>query len=193
MPNCNDSVNLFLLRRCDLHDRFALRLPIEFSQIRQLRQYKVIWSCVLVLSSASTTQAYFCLAFPNIAVGFPHCSLSVFCKALLLASELPTFNEHFSLYARIRHRRDQKIPRNLLALSSFGFSMIHFCLCLRFDVSDICFHISGHNLSGLEVVCFLVNLSPDHENPSGGLSFNKMNLVKSVHASDNSLSPSTFQ
>ena len=39
----------------------------------------------------------FCLAFPNIAVGFHHCSLSVFCKALLLASELPTFHERLWL------------------------------------------------------------------------------------------------
>ena len=63
-----------------------------------------------------------------------------------------------------------KIPRNLLALSSFGFSMANFCFSLRFDASDICFHISGHTLSGLEVVCFLVSLHPDSENPSGGLS-----------------------
>ena len=48
-------------------------------------------------------------------------------------------------------------------------------------------------LSGLEVVCFLKSLLPDHENPSGGLSFNNMNPVKPVHASDNSLSPSLFQ
>ena len=71
----------------------------------------------------------------------------------------------------------KKIPRNLLALSSSGFAMIHFCFALRFDASDICFHISGHTLSGLEVVCFLVNLPPNNEHPSGGLSFNTMNLV----------------
>ena len=33
----------------------------------------------------------------------------------------------------------------------------------------------------------------DHENPTGGFSFNKANLVKPVHASDNSRCPSTFQ
>ena len=68
--------------------------------------------------------------------------------------------------------------------------MAHFCFALRFDASDICFHTSGHTLSSLEVVCFLVSLSPNHENLSGGLSFLKMNLVKPVNASDNSLSPS---
>ena len=41
--------------------------------------------------------------------------------------------------------------------------------------------------------CFLVSLHPDHVYQSGGLSFNKMNLVKPVHASDNSFSPLTFQ
>ena len=82
----------------------------------------------------------------------------------------------------------KKIPRNSLALSSSGFSIAHFCFALLFASSDKCFHISGHTLSGLEVVCFLVSLLPDHENPSGGLSFGGANLVKPVHASDNSFS-----
>ena len=34
----------------------------------------------------------------------------------------------------------------------------------------------------MEVVCFLVSLLPDHENPSSGFSFNAMSLVKPVHA-----------
>ena len=87
----------------------------------------------------------------------------------------------------------KKIPCNILASSSFGFSTAHFFFALLFAASDICFHISGHTLSGLEVVYFLVSLSQDRVYPSGGLSFNKMNLVKLVHASDNSLSSSTFQ
>ena len=36
--------------------------------------------------------------------GFHHCSLSVFCKGLLLASELPTFYAQLSLWAWILHR-----------------------------------------------------------------------------------------
>ena len=87
----------------------------------------------------------------------------------------------------------KKIPRHCLALSSLGFSIAHLCFAFRFDASDICFRISGHTLSGFEVVCFLIGLSPDQVYPSGGCSFNKMNLVKPVHASDNSLSLSTFQ
>ena len=35
--------------------------------------------------------------------GFLHCSSSVFCKALLLASELPTFSERLSLWAGTSH------------------------------------------------------------------------------------------
>ena len=68
-----------------------------------------------------------------------------------------------------------------------------FCFALLFNASDKIFHKTGHTLSGLEVVCFLVRVSPDHVYPSGGLSFNQMNLVNPVHASDNSLSPSMFQ
>ena len=48
-------------------------------------------------------------------------------------------------------------------------------------------------VSGLEVVWFLVSLLPDYVYPSGGFSFNMENLVKPVHVSDNSRSPSTFQ
>ena len=44
-----------------------------------------------------------------------------------------------------------------------------------------------------EVVCFLVSLLLDHVYPSSGLSLNKVNLVKPVHTSDNSLCPSAFQ
>ena len=87
----------------------------------------------------------------------------------------------------------KKIPRNFLAVSSFGFSIANFYFALRFDASDICFHISGYTLSGLVVVCFVVSHPPDHVYPSGGFSFNKINLVKPVRASDKSPSSSTFQ
>ena len=82
---------------------------------------------------------------------------------------------------------------NCLALSSFGFSIAHLCFAFFLAAPDIRVHLSGLLSSGREVLCFLVSLHPDHVYPSGGLSFNKMNLVKPVHASDNSFSPSTFQ
>ena len=86
------------------------------------------------------------------------------------------------------HLFTENTTQKLLAFSSFGFSIAHFCFSLRFDASDIRFHISGHTLSGLEVVCFLVGLPRTMYIGQGALSFNKMNLVKPVHASDNSLS-----
>ena len=149
---------------------------------------------ILIQSSASTMQAYLSCVV-QLCDKFPCACYVEVHKALLLASEFPTFYEHFFIF-RLNPSSSgsiKKIPRKLLALSSVGFSIAHFCFSLRFDASDICFHISGHTLSGLEVVCYLVSLSPDHENPSGGFSFNTVNLVKPVHASDNSLSPSTFQ
>ena len=87
----------------------------------------------------------------------------------------------------------KNILLDCLALSTFGFSIAHLWCAFCFAASDINFHISGHTLSGLEVVCFLAILHPDQVYPSGVLSFNKINLVKPVHASDNSFSPSTFQ
>ena len=67
---------------------------------------------------------------------------------------------------------------------SFGFSTAHFRFALLFAASDICFHISGHNLSGLQVVCFLVSLSLEHVYPFGGFSLNVASLVKPIHVSD---------
>ena len=148
----------------------------------------------LVLSSASTKQAYFVLRFPmlrwfslllsigilqGIAAGI---GPSNFLPAAFIVS---LFSSSFGSM--------QNIPLYCLALSSFGFSIVHFCFAFFFGAQDICFHISGHTFSRRDVVCFLVSLSPDHVYPSGGLSLNKKNLLKLVHASDNSFSPSTFQ
>ena len=54
-------------------------------------------------------------------------------------------------------------------------------------------HIWPHIVRTRSFFCFLENLPLDHENPSGGLSFNKMILVNPVGVSDHSFSPSTFQ
>ena len=54
-------------------------LPIEISKTRQLRQYKRIWSCV----------SQQCRRFPR------YFGTLKFYKALLLASEFPTFYENF--------------------------------------------------------------------------------------------------
>ena len=111
----------------------------------------------LVLSSAWTIQAYFCLAFPTIAVGFSTAIYRYFARHMLLASELPTLYEWLSLWAWILHRLVQW--RIFLFIvwhcRAFGFSIAHLCFAFFFTASDICFHISGHTSSGREVVCFL--------------------------------------
>ena len=148
----------------------------------------------LVLSSASTTQAYFVLRFPILRWVSPLLFIGILqgiaavigTSNFLRAAFIVSLNS--SSFGSMKN-----IALNCLVLSCFGFSIVHFRFSFFFDASDMCFQISGHTLSGLEVVCFLVSLTPDHVYRSGGLSFNKMNLVKPIHASDNSFSPSTFQ
>ena len=88
--------------------------------------------------------------------------------------ELPTSVFHDVLEFLIL-RINEVHPRKLLAWSSFGFSMAHFCFSLRLDASDLCFHTSGHNFSGLEVVYFLVSLPADHIFSSCGVSLKIVN------------------
>ena len=85
------------------------------------------------------------------------------------------------------------IPLNFRAFSRWIFSSDHFCFSFSLAFFPTVFQISGHKWSGLDVSCFLVNLSPDHMYPSGGFSSNKVNWVKPVQESDKSRDPSTFQ
>ena len=163
-------VNSFLSLQYDPHDTYKELLSNEFWWTRQLRQYKHVLSC-----------------FSQYRSGFLHrCSL-VFCKALLLASELLTSYERFFMMSlkSLSSSSMKKIQRNFLASSSFGFSIAHFCFAFRFTASDICFHISCHALSGLDVVCFLVSLT-SRPCISVRWPFKKISLVKPVHASDSS-------
>ena len=139
-------MNLFLLQQCDLRDTCTTHLPISSSEIRRHRQYKHILSCV-----------------SNDCGKFPRGNLLVFYKALLLASEFPTFYRRCSWYPWILHHQDQwneyhAIFWHCRALVSRWFTCAF--LYFFFAASDICFHISDHTLSGLEVVCFLASLSP---------------------------------
>ena len=151
---------------------------------------------ILIDSWASTIQAYLVLCFPILRQVSPR-QFSGVLQSIAAGIAISNFLRAFFMVGLNSSASGsmEKIPRNCLALSSFGFSIAHFCFALLFAASDMCFHISGQTLSGLEVVCFLVSLSlpsPDHVFPSGGFAFNQMNHVKPVHASDNSLSPSTF-
>ena len=149
---------------------------------------------VLMDPSALTIQAYLVLCFPILRQVSPRQLVGVL-QGISAGIGISNFPRAFLMVCLNSSSSGsmKKIPCCCLSLSSFGFSIVHLCFAFLFAASDICAHISGHTLSGLEVVCFLVSLSPDHVYPSGCLSFNKMNLVKPVHASDNSRSPSTFQ
>ena len=116
-----------------------------------------------MLSSASTTQAYFVLRFPILR----WVSTLLFIGILQgIAAGIGTFNFLRAAFivslSSSSFGSMKNIPLNCLALSSFSLSMAHLCFAFFFAASDICFHISGHTLSGLEVVCFLVSLHPDH-------------------------------
>ena len=125
------------------------------------------------------------IAFSNTAAGFPRGNLLGFYKALLLASEFQLSTSFFhGLFKFFIIWFNEEDTPYLPGTIELWFSNAHFCFACRFDASDMWFHISGHTLSGLEVVCFLVSLPPDNENPSGGLSFNTINLVNHVRASD---------
>ena len=87
----------------------------------------------------------------------------------------------------------KQIPRNLLALSSFGFSLDHLCFSLSLAFFAIPLQSSGHQWSGMDVACRFVSPPPDHISPSGGSSLYIVNWVKPVQESDKSLDPSIFQ
>ena len=148
---------------------------------------------ILIDSSASTIQASLVLRFAILRQFSPRQFDSVL-QGIAAGIGISNFLRAFLMVCLNSSSSGsmKKIPRICLVLSSFGFSIAHFCFALLFAASDTCFHMSGHTLSGLEVVSFLVCVHPDHVYPSGGLSFKK-NLVKPVHASDNSHSPSTSQ
>ena len=148
---------------------------------------------ILVDSSASTMHAYLVFRFSMLQV-FPR-QLTGVLQGIAAGIIISNFLRSFFMVCLNSSSSGsmKKISRNCLALSSLGFSVAHFCSAFRFDASDVCFRKSGHTLSGREFFCFLVGLPLDLVFPSGGLSFNEMNLVKPVHASDDSLSPSTFQ
>ena len=78
--------------------------------------------------------------------GCLHCSLSVFCNALLLASELPTFTERLSLWTWILHWNSSRknVPVNCPTLSTSNFSIVHLVFAFCCAASDINFHIPGH-------------------------------------------------
>ena len=131
----------------------------------------------------------FGLALPNTAAGFSAL------QALLLASEFPTFYDRFSRYVWILHHLGQWRIYHLIfwhyrALVSRWSTFALLCASMHqtFASTYLAIHWQDESLFDSSLVSSL-----DHVYPLGGLLFNKMNLVKPVHASNNSRSPSMFQ
>ena len=72
------------------------------------------------------------------------------------------------------------IPRNLHALSSFGFAIAHLCFSLSWAFLADPLQSSGHKWSGLDVACRFVSVHLDHIYPSGGFSLHRVNWAKPV-------------
>ena len=147
----------------------------------------------LIRSSASKTQAYFCLAFSNFA----------FCSSTALYRYFARhccWHRNFQLSTSGFHCEleffvvwfDEEYSPQLSGIVELWFleSPSLFCFlfrCIRHMLPHIWPHIVWTRGS-----LFPVSLVPDHVYPSGGHSFNKLNLVKPVHASDTSNLQSVF-
>ena len=149
---------------------------------------------ILTDSSASTIQAYLVLFF-SILRQVSRGKLLVFYKALLLALEFPAFYERFSwcFFKKNIIWFNEEDTTYLSGIFELWFlDVAHFC-CFAFRcIRHMLPHVRPY-IVGSWGCLFPRESLPGPVYPSGGLSFNKINLVKPVHASDNSLSPSTFQ
>ena len=133
----------------------------------------------------------FCLAFPNIAVGFSTALYRYFARHCCLHRnfQLSTSGFHCELEFFVVWFNEEYSSQlsgivELWLLDSP--SLFSFLLrCIRDTLPHIWPYIVG-SWGRL----FLVSLPPDHVYPSGDLSFSSTILMYRVHASDNSLSPS---
>ena len=125
----------------------------------------------LVDSSASTMHACFTLQMPE------ELQVSLYLLLLILQSVAASIG----------------ISNFFRALSSFGFSIAHFCFSFRSAAFDISPYFWPQVIRPGFFFCLFVNRLPDHVYPSGGFSYNMVNRVKPVHASDRSRSASMFQ
>ena len=166
-------MNLLILQQSDVRDTCAAHLAIVFSYIRRHRQYKHMWSCV-----SQDCGKFLCG------------NLQVFYKALLLASEFPTLCERFfhgvfQFFIIWFNEEDTTWCSGIIELW-FLESPLSLCFSLHQTYASTNPEI---HCRVLRLFVSSSSLLPDHVCPSGGLSFNKVNLVQPVHASDDSLSP----
>ena len=135
-----------------------------------------------------------CLALLFNATGFPVLFVSGSARHCCLHRNFQLPTHIFIISMNSSSAGSMKwIPRNFLAVSSFGFSIARFCFSLRFDASDIfpnfwpqrvwsgCRLLSCQSLPGPSISIRLF------------FSSNIVNHVKPVHMSYNSRSPSSFQ
>ena len=136
-----------------------------------------------------TTQAYFVLCIPILRWISPWLFIGVL-QGIAAGIGTSNFQRAFSLwiwkfFIICFNEEDSSQLSGIIELWFLDSQLL-----LRFPVRCIR-HLLPHIWP-----CIVGSLScfpADHLHLSGGFSFNKMNLVKPVHASDNSLSPSTFQ
>ena len=148
---------------------------------------------ILIDSSASTIQAYFELCSRPaqlVSLCWWRWSLQSIIAGIGIANFLRAF---FIIRLKTSSSRSiKKIPRNLLTCSRSSLSIAHFCFFAFRCVRHLFTHFCRYSVRPW-IFCFLVSFVQDLVFPSGGFSLKKVNHVKPVNASDNSLSPSTFQ
>ena len=115
-----------------IHPFFSDVILVRFVSFRRHQQHKHTPFCV-----------------SQCCVGFLHCSVSFFLQGLPAGIGTSNFlRAAFILSWNFSHFRfDEIYSSQLWALSSFGFSMAHFCFVFFFAGSDMCFHMSGHTSS----------------------------------------------
>ena len=111
----------------------------------------------------------FGLVFPNIAASFE----APFCWCFTWRIGLSNFLQTFFMVClnSSSFGSMMKIPRNCLALSSFWFLDSPCLLCFSLHQTYASTYLAIH-WRVLRLFASLVSLLPDHEYPSGGLSFN---------------------
>ena len=149
------------------------------------------WSRAFVgINNASV----FRLAFPNIAVGFSTALYRYFARhccwhwnSQLSPSGFRCELEFFAVWF------NEEYSSQLSGIVEFWFLDGPSLFCFLFRCIGHKFpHIWSYIIRKRSFL-FPCKSPRDHVYPSGGLSFSRTNLVNPVHASDNSLSPSTFQ
>ena len=130
----------------------------------------------------------FCLAFPNTAVGFSTALYQYFARHCcwhrnfqLSTSGFRRELEFFIVWFNKEYSSQLPGIVELWFLDSPSL----FCLLFLLHRTHASTYLATHRL-GERLFVFLVSILTDHVYPSGGLSFSRTNLVKPVHASDNS-------